>query len=103
VRAYDGTNEEKNADAHVDVILDAARADITRVPFAPKGLVVRNIPATGSAANVRLDWSCPSYDREHLPTGFHVYKGTPTVSYASPAATVTYTLGVQHYTATVAR
>src|SRR3954466_10939994 len=81
------TLEEQNADAHVDVILSAARADVTRVPFAPKVLVARHLPATGWAANVRPDWPCPSYAREPLPTGFHVYEGTPSVSYASPAAT----------------
>jgi hypothetical protein len=101
VRATDGVNEEENVDAHVDVIVNAAGADVTFVPFAPRGLVARNIAAIGAACRVRLDWSCPSYDRDHMPTGFRVYRGTTAPNYGVVIATVTYSAGKQHYSATM--
>ncbi len=44
-------------------------------------------------ASVKVEWHYPLTTGPRKPVGFHVYIGTPTVSYASPAATVLYSSG----------
>lgn len=101
VRAFDDVTgyEEMNVDAAVEIILDAANHDITARPAAPTHLTAT--PQKGAA--IRLDWSYPYVPGTVAqPTGFHVYRGTGgVVNYGAVAATVSYTRGVLHYTATL--
>ncbi len=91
VRAFDAisTLEERNTDATATLATDAAGADITRRPNAPSSLAVR---AT-VAGTARVTWTYNPAGQGGAPTGFHVYQGTPTVSYGSPVATVAYVAG----------
>jgi hypothetical protein len=90
VRAFDSvsTLEEMNTDATTRVVVDGAGVDVTGRPGAPGALV-----ATGAALNaIRAAWTYPPVAlAAQRPIGFHVYAGTPTVSYGSPVATVPYT------------
>jgi len=57
------------------------------------------IPAIGSVpvpgpATVRVEWAYPPTTGPKAPTGFHVYLGTGSVNYTSPAATVLFTTGI---------
>lgn len=73
--------EDQHSDCRVRVTLDGTGADTRGLPLAPSGLSA--IAGAGGAATVR--WQYPAGP---AVTGFRVYMGTPTVSYASPAATV---------------
>lgn len=91
VRAFDTVSalEESNVDAIVRVSVDGSGVNITARPNAPTGLSAR-ATASGGA---RVEWQYATGGQGAAPTGFRVYAGTPAVSYASPAATVTYSTG----------
>ena len=95
VRAFDTvtTLEETNIDATVTVITDGSGNDITNRPSAPQALTGRPTAAGGST----LHWMYPPNAPGGVPTGFHVYRGTPTVSYASAIGTVAFTAGRATY------
>jgi hypothetical protein len=87
VRARDTVSglAELNTDAAVTIPVSAAGADLGGLPAAPGGL-----RATAQAAGaVLVEWAWP-YLRGPRPTGFHIYKGVGSVSYAVPAGTVAY-------------
>lgn len=88
VRAYDTVSgvEEKNTDATVEITVDGSGDDATNRPYAPAQLRV----FAGPGGTATVEWSYPYLDAARLPTGFRVYVGTPSVSYASPAATVAW-------------
>jgi hypothetical protein len=86
VRAFDSGGEEQNLDAAITLILDGGGNDITNRPIAPFGL--RAFATAGGG--IRAEWSYNVINPTPVPTGFHVYIGTPTVSYSSPAATVSF-------------
>lgn len=88
--------EETNTDARVRIRLDAAGNDISSQPAAPVGLSVTLL----SGGKVRVDWQYPP-TAAIKPAGFHVYVGSPTVSYTTPAATVPYQSGAIGFTATL--
>ena len=90
VRAYDTVSglEDDNGDARVRVVLDASGNDLTARPAPPSGLSVR-ATAGGTA---RVSWT-HALARMPAPTGFKVYVGAGSVSYASPAGTVAYSPG----------
>lgn len=86
VRAFDSANglEEENADARVQIVLDATGQDISARPGPPAGVTVTPLAGGG----LRVHWlPCPA-TQAAKPTGFHVYMGSPAVDYATPAATV---------------
>ncbi len=101
VRAFYYPNglEEQNLDCAVEIILDATGKDITNRPAPPTGL--RAIAVKGG--NIKVEWSYPNpATRAKTPTGFHVYDGIGSVSYTTPAATVSYTSSIANvWTATV--
>lgn len=99
VRARDTVSglTEDNVDAIVRVVTDALGADITGRPNAPTGLAAV-VAANGS---VRVSWAYNPGGQGAAPTGFHVYRTTPTISYASPTATVPYVSGVPTYSTTL--
>ena len=86
VRAFNSFGEEQNLDAAVMIVLDGSGNDITYRPIAPAGL--RAFPM--AAGTARVEWTYTSPSLQTLPIGFNVYKGTPTVSYLTPAANVLY-------------
>jgi len=75
-------------------VVSAGLADLTAVPGAPAGLSA--VATAGGGAHVT--WSYP-LGRGVQPTGFHVYQGTPAVSYAAPVATVLAGPGALPYAA----
>lgn len=76
--------EESNADAVVEIALDATGVDVTSRP-AP----VANLRAYAAAAGVvRVEWTHVMPSGANRPTGFRVYAGTPTPNYSTPLATV---------------
>ncbi len=80
--------EEKNLDASIRLLLNSSGADITNRPPAPVALRAF-ARANGS---IRVEWAYPYPSLgSRRPTGFHVYLGSPTVSYASPVATIPFT------------
>ena len=100
VRCFDPGSglEEKNLDCSVEIVLDGSCADVTNRPAAPFGL--RAFALAGGS--VKVEWHFPLTTGGNLaaaassprkPVGFHVYIGIPSVSYASPAATVLYSAG----------
>lgn len=97
VRAFDTVTgfEDLNNDARVTVNINAAGADIANQPIPPIALT-GTAQAAGKAL-VRWRASVAGLPAGRLPTGFHVYQGTPTVSYASPVATVPYVKGLVDY------
>jgi hypothetical protein len=100
VRAFDTVSglEEANVDARVTVRTNASQLDITGRPNVPTSLTAR---AT-AAASLQVRWQYNPGGQGGAPTGFHVYAGTPSVSYATPAATVAYVPGsVRPYQATL--
>jgi hypothetical protein len=78
--------EEQNVDAVVTILLDAAGKDITNQPSPPVGL--RAFPI--AAGSIRVEWTYPPAVGAKIPTGFHVYLGTGTLSYTTPVATVLF-------------
>lgn len=99
VRAFDAVSglEESNLDARVTIKVDASQADITGLPNAPMGLTAT--PKAGATALV--SWHYNPNGQGGAPTGFRVYKGTPTVSYGAVAATVPYATGSRPFSATL--
>lgn len=76
--------EESNADAVVEIALDATGVDVTSRP-AP----VANLRAYAAAAGVvRVEWTHVMPSGANRPTGFKVYAGSPTPNYSTPLATV---------------
>lgn len=94
VRAFDTVSglEEANVDAVVDIAISAGLADVSAVPAAPAGLTA----AATAGGGAHIAWTWPP-SRGPQPTGFHVYLGSPTPSYGSPAATVAFTAGKTRY------
>jgi hypothetical protein len=87
VRARDARSglEERNLDAMVSLVLDAAGHDLTEVPLPPAGL--RAIPILNG--KIQLEWSCPCSDPRRQPDGFRVYLGPePAIDYSRPIAIV---------------
>ncbi|WP_422932043.1 fibronectin type III domain-containing protein [Singulisphaera sp. PoT] len=99
VRARDTVTglSESNVDAAVEVVIGGGYQDVSGVPPAPVGLAAT--PTKGGGA--RVTWSYPYQRSAARPTGFHVYAGTPSVSYATPVATVT-AADLLHYSASIA-
>jgi hypothetical protein len=99
VRAFDTVTgyEELNTDARVTINVSATGADVTNVPPAPAALTAFAGP--GGTATVRWKASVMTLPAGKRPTGFHVYMGTPAVSYASPVATVAYVANLAVYSA----
>lgn len=99
VRAYDTISllEDRNTDARARVLVGASGEDLTGLPNAPIHLAVR--ATAGGTAEV--EWSYNAAGQGEAPTGFHVYAGTPAVSYAVPAATVAYVDARTTYRATL--
>ncbi|MBU6430279.1 MAG: hypothetical protein KGR26_14790, partial [Cyanobacteria bacterium REEB65] len=89
VRAFDPTTglEEANVDAAVTIVIGSDGSDQTGLPSAPVGLLAVGQPG----ASVRLHWTVATSGNP--PTGFHVYLGVGSPSYASPVATVAATSG----------
>jgi hypothetical protein len=87
VRARDTVSglSELNTDAAVTIPVSAAGTDLGGLPAAPGGLRV-TATAGGSAL---VEWAWP-YLRGPRPTGFRIYQGVGSVSYAAPAGTVAY-------------
>lgn len=98
VRAYDTTTslDDGGTDARVRIVVDGTGADVTGKPVAPFAVAAR--PVEGG--DVRVSWSYPWKGPDRLPTGFKVYKGTSSVSYASAVATVAYD-GGEEFSATL--
>jgi hypothetical protein len=90
VRAFNACGEEQNLDCAVELILDAAGHDITNRPPAPTGL--RAFALAGGT--IRVEWSYPTVRGPKTPTGFHVYIGIGAPNYATPAATVLFSIGI---------
>lgn len=93
VRAANLYGEEQNLDCSVTVLFDANGNDISNVPPPPVGL--RAFPTAG--AKIKVEWSAglPSANPKKRPSGFHVYMSAGTsLSYSSPAATVSATTGI---------
>lgn len=91
IRAFDPATglEEQNVSARCRVRLDASGNNISAVPNAPDGLTVR--PGAGGSALAQ--WAYNAGGQGGAPTGFHVYIGTPTVSFGSPVASAPYSTG----------
>lgn len=98
-RAFDTVSgyEDTNVDARVRIVVGSGGVDVTKAPNAPVGLSA--VPRASGTA--RVTWQYPRLGQPGKPTGFHVYLGTPTVSYTSPVATVAYADGVVSYAATL--
>lgn len=88
VRAYDNVTgiEHDSVDAEVAITVNSAGGDASDTPGPVRFLRAR---ATANASIV-VEWSHDGPDDATAPAGFRVYAGAPTVSYASPLATVTY-------------
>jgi hypothetical protein len=99
VRAYDTDTglEDQNVDARLTVSLDALGNDITGLPNAPTGLGVRATAAGGAA----VTWHYNPGGQGAAPSVFHVYIGTPTPDYGSPAAIVPYVRGGRAFLASL--
>jgi hypothetical protein len=120
VRAFNPVNslEEENLDCLITIILDASGNDITNRPLPPTAL--RAFATAGGG--IRVEWAYNTINPSPVPTGFHVYIGTPgTPNYSLIVAAVsfqasiagtfvanvaglangtTYTIGVRAYNAT---
>lgn len=96
VRAYDTvtTWEEQSIDATARVVLDGAGVDITTRPTSPTQVTLE-IGANGS---VSVNWV---WFGANPPTGFNIYKGTPTISYGTPALILPYSSGRHTFRATL--
>ncbi len=95
VRAfYDSSGlEEQNLDCAVEIVLDSGGNDITNRPEPPTGL--RALAIAGG--NIKVEWSYPNpASVAKMPTGFNVYIGVGSVSYVTPAATVSYAASIMN-------
>jgi len=101
IRAFYVPNglEEQNLDCAVTMILDSSGKNITNRPVPPTGL--RALAVAGG--NIKVEWSYPNSPTvAQTPTGFHVYTGVGSVSYTTPATTVSYASSIAGvYTATL--
>ncbi|MDE2103344.1 MAG: fibronectin type III domain-containing protein [Patescibacteria group bacterium] len=99
IRNFDTVSglEEDNVDARIRIVIDAGGNDITNRPNAPDGLTA----ILGAAVSVKLSWTYNAGGQGAAPTGFHVYVGTPTVSYASSVQTVVYAKGRLSFSCTL--
>lgn len=97
VRAYMGSLEERNVDARVRVLVSAAGVDLASLPNAPSNLSA----LAGPGGTATVSWVYNPRGQGAAPTNFHVYRGTPTVSYGSPVATVAYSPTAQVFSATL--
>jgi hypothetical protein len=94
VRAFytgDGV-EEMNVDAIVTIVLSATGVDISNQPPSPVGL---RAFATQNGG-VRVEWTEPPTSAAKTPTEFLVYTGIGTPNYATPAATVLFSSGLNN-------
>jgi hypothetical protein len=91
--------QSQTGDAWVRVRIGDQGADVTLWPAAPVGLSVA--PRAGGTAVVA--WTAPPGGAGGAPRGFHVYLGTPTPDYSTPAAVVAYDSGSpgRHYQVTL--
>ena len=99
VRAFDTVSglEESNVDARVRIVLDGSSADVSGVPASPK--LLGAIPGPGGTA--RVDWAWLAAGRP-AAASFAVYLSSgATLSYATPAATVSVVPGVSRYSTTL--
>jgi hypothetical protein len=95
VRAFYVANglEEQNLDCAIEIILDSSGNDITNRPQPPTGL--RALAIAGG--NIKVEWGYfnPA-SAATTPLGFHVYIGVGSLSYATPAATVSYASSIMN-------
>lgn len=91
--------EDLNTDARVQIVVNAAGADVTNRPNAPRGLTARLL----AAGSIRVEWLYPPAGQLGAPTSFKVWATLgASVNYAaSPSTTVTYDPGRQLYSATL--
>lgn len=89
VRAYDTASglEEQNTDEAL-LVIGSGGVDLTGRPAPVRALHVAPMPG----GKARVSWSTDLFPVPQ-PTGFKVYVGTPTPSFASPAATVAFAPG----------
>jgi hypothetical protein len=99
IRAYDTVSalSDRNTDARARVLIGPAGEDLTGLPNAP-ALPSARATAAGSA---EVEWMYNAAGQGGAPTGFHVYSGTPAVSYTTPVATVLYGDDRMPYSATL--
>lgn len=95
VRSYDTVSglEEKNTDARVRIRVDAAGLNVSAMPNAPIDLQAE--PRAGGRLAVL--WQYNPGGQGGAPTGFHVYIGSPTPDYGTPAETYPYVRGRPGY------
>lgn len=88
VRAHDTVSdlEDEEADTRARVVIAADGSDATNWPLPPSGVTVKARAGGGA----KVIWQHPFSPSGKAPSGFHVYSGTPIVSYSAPAATVAY-------------
>lgn len=88
VRAFDPGSglEEHNVDARARILVSATGSDLGGLPNAPSGLGA----APGAGGAMLVSWAYSPLNQGAPPSGFRVYGGTPTISYAAPLATVPY-------------
>ena len=98
VRAYDTVSglDDLNTDARVRIVVDGSGNNITDVPVAPATVGARAV----ADGDILVEWTYPWRGPDRVPTGFRVYQGTSSVSYASPVATVDHD-GAEAYSATI--
>lgn len=88
VRAYDSLwgLEDRNTDARVRVRIGPAGEDLTGLPNPPIHLTAR----AGANGAIIAEWRYNAAGQGAPPVGFRVYRGTPTVSYTTPVATILF-------------
>lgn len=88
VRAYDDVSAvlDDSVDSEVEIVVAADGTDLTNAPTPVRALRARPRPAGA----VAVEWTHDDPDPARTPTGFKVYAGTPTVSYATALATVPF-------------
>lgn len=89
--------EEQNTDARVTIDVSASGVDLAGLPNAPTGIGV----VAGPGGTATATWGYSPLSEGSAPTGFHVYVGTPTVSYASAVATATYAPALTFFSASL--
>ena len=70
---FNVNGEEQNLDAAVTIILDDSGNDITNRPKPP--FAIRSFATAGGS--IRVEWAYNTINPRPIPTGFHVYLGTP--------------------------
>lgn len=92
VRAQNASGPELNRDCVVTIAIDDSGADVTNLPAPPVGL---RAFAVGSGA-IRAEWTYPTGLGAQQATSFSAYVGVGTPDYATPAATVAYSSGINN-------